>query len=518
MEGRVGVCAGRRFSSYSVALAIGAVLLVILAACAIGPDYVKPGAPVPKAYKEDKGWKIAEPKDDVFRGPWWEIYGDSRLNALEEQVSISNQNIAIAEAQFLQAAALVQSARSAFFPTITANPGVTRALRSANVVTGSTPPGTTTVYTAPLNISSWEMDVWGRIRRTVEASRAGAQASAADLEGVRLSMQAALAQNYFVLRALDRQQELLDKTVTAYRKSVELTRNQYESGVIAKGDMLLAETQLKITEAKAIDIRVSRAQTEHACALLVGKPASDFSIPFLPLDAVPPAVPAGVPSTLLERRPDIASAERSVVAANAQIGVAKAAYFPTITLSGSSGYQSIDYSTLFSPSSRMWSVGSAMAQTVFDGGARAALNDQARAVYDQSVASYRQTVLTAFQQVEDNLAALRILEEEAKAQDDAVKVARQSVDFALNQYKWGLVNYLNVVVAEASAFSAETTAVIIAGRRMSASVGLVQALGGGWTTSSLPDASDIAEKRSRGVSAPRTDVVPAGQKTDAAGG
>jgi NodT family efflux transporter outer membrane factor (OMF) lipoprotein len=314
----------------------------------------------------------------------------------------------------------------------------------------------------------------------VEAARASAQASAADLEGVRLSVQASLAQNYFLVRALDRQKQLLDATVKAYERSFELTTNQYASGVVSKADVLQAETQLKTAQAQAIDVGVQRAQAEHAIALLVGKPASDLSMPVAPLDTVPPPIPSGVPSELLERRPDIAGAERRVAAANAQIGVAKAAYFPTITLTGSIGYQSTDISNWLTWPSRFWSVGPAIAQTLFDGGLRGALNDQARAVYDANVASYRQTVLTGFQEVEDNLSTLRILEQEALAQDEAVKAARKSVEFALNQYKQGTASYLTVNVAQAAALNNERTAVNILARRMTASVLLIKALGGGW--------------------------------------
>jgi NodT family efflux transporter outer membrane factor (OMF) lipoprotein len=472
-------------------------VFAILTSCAIGPDYVRPGAPVPESYKEMKGWKIAEPRDEAPRGPWWEVYNDHELNALEEEVNISNQNIAVAEAQFRQAQALVQSARSAFFPLITANPAATRALRSSNVTTSATPPGVNTVYNAPLNLSSWELDVWGRIRRVVESSSASAQASAADLEGARLSAQSNLAQNYFLVRALDRQKQLYDATTEAYRKSLELTKNQYASGVASRGDTLQAETQLKTAIAQAIDIGVQRAQTEHAIALLIGKPASDFSLPVKPLDALPPPVPQGVPSELLERRPDIAGAERRVAAANAQIGVARAAYFPTITLTGSIGYQSTSTANWLTWPSRFWSFGPAMAQTIFDGGARAALNDQARAAYDGTVATYRQTVLTAFQQVEDYLAAQRILEEEAAAQDEAVKSARESVEFALNQYREGTVNYLTVIVAQTTALTNERSLVSIRNRQMAASVLLIQALGGGWNASQLSRTDEIVRKKGK---------------------
>jgi NodT family efflux transporter outer membrane factor (OMF) lipoprotein len=444
---------------------------------------------VPESYKENKEWKVAEPRDDMFHGSWWEIFNDPELNSLEEQVNISNQNIAMAEAQFRQATALVRTATSSFFPVITANPAATRSLKSSNIGQGTS--GTNTVYTAaPLNISSWELDVWGRIRRNVEAAQASAQASAADLEGVRLSVHAALAQNYFFVRALDRQKQILDATVQAYRRSLELTTNQYKSGVVSRADLLQADTQLKTIQAQAIDVGVQRAQTEHAIALLVGKPASGFSIHFSPLDATPPSMPVGVPSELLERRPDIAGAERRAAAANAQIGAAKAAYFPTVTLTGSMGYQSTDTFSWFAWPSRFWSVGPAIAEALFDGGLRGALNDQARAVYDANVASYRQTVLTGFQEVEDNLAALRVLEQEALAQDEAVKAARKSLEFSFNQYKQGTVSYLNVIVAQVAALNSERTAVSILGRRMTASVLLIKALGGGWERKNQGTAGD----------------------------
>jgi NodT family efflux transporter outer membrane factor (OMF) lipoprotein len=456
-------------------------LMFLVGACAVGPDYVRPRASVPEAFKENRDWKVAQPRDDVIRGPWWEIFNDPLLNELESHVNISNQNVALAEAQFRQASATIQAAQAAFFPSIGANPSAIRSLRSSNIgLTGGSAPGTDWLYTAPLNLAAWEVDVWGRIRRTVEASRAAAQASAADLEGVRLSVQASIAQNYFLLRTLDRQKQLLDATVAAYRKSLDLVRNQYESGVVPRADVLQADTLLKTTQAQAIDVGVQRAQMEHAIATLIGKPASEFTIPFSPIDAVPPPIPAGVPSTLLERRPDVAGAERRVAAANAQIGVARAAYFPTVTLTGSLGYQSLLSSNWFEYPSRFWSFGPTISQFIYDGGLRGALNEQARAAYDGTVATYRQTVLAGFQEVEDNLATLRILEQEAQAQNEAVDSARKSLDFALNQYKQGTVNYLVVNLAQTTALTNERTAVTILSRRMAASVLLIKALGGGW--------------------------------------
>ncbi|MDR2018031.1 MAG: efflux transporter outer membrane subunit [Syntrophobacterales bacterium] len=470
-------------------------VLLFLTACAVGPDYVRPTVPVPESYKENAGWKVAEPSDYIDRGRWWEIYNDPQLNALEEQVDISNQNIAAAEAVLHQALAQVRMDQSFFFPTITTNPSATRSLRSSSLTSGSTPSGTSTIYSAPLTLSSWELDVWGRIRRTVEGDRANAQASDADLKGARLSAQTSLAQNYFTLRTLDRMKQLLDTTVAAYEKALQLTKNQYESGIVSRGDVLQAETQLKSIRAQAIDLGVQRAQTEHAIAVLVGKPASEFSIPVSPLDTVPPLVPTGVPSELLERRPDIAGMERRMAAANAQIGVAKAAYFPAVTLNGAMGYQSNGMSNWLTWPNRYWALGTMVSQALFDGGFRFAQSDKARAAYDQSIAAYRQMVLTAFQEVEDNLASLRMLEEMASVQDDAVKTARKSVEIALNQYKGGTANYLAVVVLQSAALSAERTAATIMNNRMTASVLLIKALGGGWNVEPFLGVDNGSAKR-----------------------
>jgi NodT family efflux transporter outer membrane factor (OMF) lipoprotein len=444
-----------------------------------------------------EGWKVAQPKDHLTRGAWWEMFNDPQLNALEEDANISNQSAMVAEAQFRQARALVQAARSAYFPTVTVGASYTRSQASANVpgVTGTT--GTSSKPTSNYMLVgdvSWELDLWGRVRRTVEASKAAAQASAADLESTRLLVQAELAQDYFLLRVLDGQKQLLDETVDAFQKSLELTKNRYAAGVASKGDVFLADTQLKVTQAQAIDVGVLRAQLEHAIASLVGKPASLFSIPVAPLAAVPPGVPVGVPSELLERRPDIAGAERRVAAANAQIGVAVAAYYPTVTLSASGGFDSSSLSKWFAWPSRFWSVGPGISQTVFDGGLRRAQTTAARAAYDGTIASYRQTVLTGFQEVEDNLAALRILDEESKVQDEAVKAAKQSLAVALNQYKAGTINYLTVIVVQAATLNNEVTALGILARRMTAATLLIKALGGGWDASTLPSAKDLGRK------------------------
>ncbi len=457
------------------------IALMTVTSCTVGPDYVKPTTEVPASYKETGEWKRAEPKDEIIKGAWWEIFRDDQLKGLEEQVNISNQNIAQAEAQLRQARALVQSARSGYFPTVTAGASFIRARRSGSVSGGTFTGGNTTNdFLLPVS-ASWEPDIWGKIRRTVESARAGEQASEADLEAARLSAQAELAQDYFQLRALDEEKRLLDDTVIAFQKSLELTKNRYASGVASRADVLQAETQLKTTQAQAIDLGVQRSQFEHAIALLIGKPASVFSIPAAPLAAVFPVIPAGLPSELLERRPDIAAAERRAASANALIGVAESAFYPNITLSASGGFEASSLSKWLSWPSRFWSVGAAISETVFEGGLRRALTDQARAAYDSNVASYRQTVLIGFQEVEDNLAALRILEEESLAQDEAVKSAKRSLEVVTNQYKAGTVSYLDVIVAQTTALNNERTAIGILGRRLTASVLLIKALGGGWT-------------------------------------
>jgi len=460
----------------------------LLAGCSVGPDYVRPTVTTPAAYKETGNWKPAQPRDDVTRGKWWEVFNDPLLDQLQEQVDISNQNLAKAEAQFRQALALLDSTRAGYFPSVTGGASTTRSRASATTIaTPSVAPvsrGVVTNHNLPFQ-ASWAPDVWGNIRRAVEANEAGAQASAGDLEAARLSAHAALAQSYFQLRALDTQQLLLEDTVAAYAKSLQLVQNQYAAGVVAKADLVQAQTQIKTTQAQAIDIGVQRAQLEHAIALLVGTPPAELSIPRQPLTATVPPAPAGLPSELLERRPDIAAAERRMAQANAQIGVAKAAYFPALTLSASAGYQSATMADWLTAPSRFWSFGTALAQTLFDGGLRQAQTAQAIAAYDANVASYRQTVLTGFQQVEDNLASLRILELEAGVEEEAVTLANQSLALTINQYKAGTINFLNVVVAQATALANQRTAVNLLGQRLVASTQLIANLGGGWTTSDL---------------------------------
>jgi NodT family efflux transporter outer membrane factor (OMF) lipoprotein len=461
-----------------VRAAIVAAASILLAACSVGPNYVRPTAPVPPAWKEIDGWKTAEPGDDTLRGAWWEVFGDSALNDLEARFDGANQTLASAEAQLRQSRALVDEARAAWYPTVTIGVSASRAQSRA---TGQK---TVSNYAMPLSVS-WEADVWGRIRRTVESSEAGAQATAADVASTRLSLQGELAADWFQMRTIDAERKLLDDSVADFQKSLDLTQNRYAAGVASRADVVQAQAQLESTRAQAIDLGVARAATEHAIAVLLGTPPSDLSIPATPLASTPPAIPAGVPSELLERRPDVAAAERRAAAANAQIGVAEAAWFPTVTLSAAGGFDGSDIAKWLVWPSRFFSVGPAVTETVYDGGLRAAGTAQARAAYEGAVADYRQAVLNGFEEVEDDLAALRILEDEAGVQDRAVDAARASVRFTTNQYEAGIASYLSVVVVQAAALADERAAVDIAGRRLTASVRLVEAVGGGWSAEEI---------------------------------
>ncbi len=480
---------GRLFSAF---------LALLSAACAVGPNYKRPSVPVPAAYKEERPppdaaaepqWKPAEPRDDASRGKWWELFEDPDLNALEEQIDVSNQNIAQAEAQFRGARAAVRGARADFFPTVTASASVTRSQGSAGRSTAdtSTPASTaaTTVYALPVDLS-YEVDVWGRVRHNVESSVAGAQASAADLETVRLTMHAELALDYFELRGIDTQRQLLDSSVAAYEKALQMTMNRFNQGVVSGVDVAQAQTLLETTRAQATDLGVSRAQLEHAIATLIGKPPADFTFRPTPGLPGPPVIPVSLPSELLERRPDIAAAERRASAANAQIGVATSAFFPRLLLAATGGYESTRLADWFSLPSWFWAIGPSVVATIFDGGKRRAGVEQARASYDAAVAVYRLDVLTSFQQVEDNLAALRILSEEAAQQAAAVAAAERSLTIARNRYLAGTTTYLEVVTAQTVALANERTAVEIQIRRMTAAVNLIKALGGGWHASDLP--------------------------------
>ncbi len=469
-------------------------LLTVLSACTVGPDYVKPKVETPPSFKEVEGWKKAEPQDNIPRGCWWTIYDDKQLNGLEEQVNVSNQNLAAAEAQYREALALVQVARAAYFPTVAAGPAASRQRTSAKAVMAQGGAQITDDYQLSGQVT-WQPDIWGKVRRQVESSKASAQASDADLEGVRLSMQGQLAQDYFQLRTLDSQSRVFTTNVEIYKKFLELTKNQYATGVAAQAAVLTAQTQLDSTQALLIATGVQRAQMEHAIAVLMGKAPSDLTIPPTPLDTSPPAVPAGIPSELLERRPDIAAAERQAAAANAQIGVAEAAYYPNVTLSATGGFEASTLAQWFTWPARFWTLGpAAVEQTLFDGGLRRAQTVEACAAYDASVATYRQTVLAAFQNVEDNLAALRILEQEAVAADAAADSAKKNVILETNQYQAGTVSALDVIVVQAIALNDELTSVNVLGNRMNANVLLVEALGGGWNTADLATDKFVGQK------------------------
>jgi len=483
-----------------------AAVCTLLGACAVGPNYHRPDTAAPAAFKENADWKPAQPGDELKRGAWWEIFGDTTLNDLEAQVDSANQSLQQAEAQYRQAAAAVSQARASYFPTLGVSASATRSGRyggsGSSIVSGGTVIGGadggastksnshSTTYSLPFQ-ASWEPDLWGRVRRTVEAQAASAQASAATLESTRLSLHAELAQDYFQLRIADEQKRLLDDTVEAYRRSLQLTQNQYNVGVVARADVVQADVQLKQAQVQAIDLGIARAQFEHAIAILVGKAPAEFSLAPAKFEIKPPAIPVGLPSQLLERRPDVAVAERQAAAANAQIGVAESAFFPTLTLSGTAGYQSSTFSKWLTAPSRFWSLGPELAETIFDDGARRAQTAQARAAYDAAVANYREVSLAALQNVEDNLAALRILESEAQAQAETVAAAELSLRIANNQYRAGTVSYLNVITAEASAYGNERNAISILGTRLTDSVALIKALGGGWSAEDLPAARDI---------------------------
>jgi NodT family efflux transporter outer membrane factor (OMF) lipoprotein len=454
----------------------------------------------PAAYKETDGWKLAQPKDDVLHGKWWELFDDPQLNALEQQVNVSNQNIAGAFASFLQARALVKQARAQYYPTLTTSPSISRSRSSASLAqsgagtaTGAgtaiagtaATPGTFTDYDLPFD-ASWAPDLWGRVRNTVNSNVAAAQASAADLENTRLTAQAELAVDYYQLRTQDSLKQLLDATVVAYQESLQVNQALYETGIGADEAVAQAEVQLQSTQAQDTNLGIARAQYEHAIALLVGQPASTFSLPVEPLKANPPAIPLGVPSQLLERRPDVAADERLMAQANAQIGIAKAAYYPTLTLSATGGFESSSIANWLTWPSRFWSVGPTLAETLFDAGLRTATVEQFQAAYDQTVASYRQTVLTAFQQVEDNLAALRILSTQTQQQDAAVNAARRYLAIATDRYKLGLDPYLDVITAQTTLLSNQQTAVSLRMQQLTDSVQLIEALGGGWDATQLP--------------------------------
>jgi NodT family efflux transporter outer membrane factor (OMF) lipoprotein len=468
-----------------------ALAMALLEGCMVGPKYTKPTVPLAPtdSYKELDGWKTAQPNDQTFRGKWWELFGDPQLNALEEQVTVSNQNLKVAEARFEEARATVRFNRSAEFPTISIGASIDALRRS-----GHAPyfPSThnSADFALPVDLS-YEVDVWGRVRRTVAAAREEAQATAGDLQTVKLSLQAELALDYFELRSADAQKQVLDDTVKAYADALQLTVNRLEGGAAPKSDVAQAQTQLDAARVQQTDITVQRAQFEHAIAVLIGKPPAQFTLQAVRANFQPPDISVGLPSQLLERRPDIASAERRVAEANEQIGIARAAFFPTIFLNGSAGFEGDTITDWFGWPSRFWAVGPSMVQTLFDAGRRRATSQAARSNYDATVAGYRQTSLTAFQEVEDNLAALRILSQEAQQQKEATASAEESLQIFTNRYLGGADPYLQVITAQTTALQNERNDVDILRRRMDATVLLIKALGGGWNVSELPTVSAL---------------------------
>jgi NodT family efflux transporter outer membrane factor (OMF) lipoprotein len=489
----------------ALALGSAAALALVTGGCVVGPRYERPTAPTAAAYKETEAkssdgtvWKVAQPQDTdaALRGKWWEAYGVPELNDLEQQVEKSNQSLAAALHSFEAARAMVAEARSQYFPTVTTAPAVTTGRQPVVQQTNGTTAGTAagarvTTYTLPID-ATWSPDLWGRVRNTVAGNVAAAQASAADLANTRLSLQAELAADYFQLRGEDSMKELLDSTVVAYRQSLELTRALYETGIDSDEAVAQAETQLEATEAQDVGVGITRAQLEHAISVLVGQPASSFSLPSQALKPNPPEIPVSVPSTLLERRPDIAANERLVAQANAQIGVAQAAYFPTLTLTGGAGFEASRLASWLTWPSRFWSIGASLAETLFDAGLRKATVAQYRAQWEEAVANYRQTALTAFQQVEDNLASVRLLAQEVAKQDAAVKSAQRQLTVATDRYKLGIDPYLNVITAQTTVLSNQQTALNLRIQEMTSSVQLIEALGGGWQDTQLPSPTDLA--------------------------
>ncbi len=528
-------------------------LLALLTACNPAPKYVRPSAPSPVAYKETApqefkegaGWKLAQPGDDKIRAKWWELYNDPKLNALEEQVATGNQSLAASEANFRSARSLVVSARSALFPTISTGPGYSNARFSStargssfvvgggsstttggsgttgsgtstttgtgsngNGNSGTTTTGTTSStgvaggsnsgvinqFTFPIDVS-YTIDFWHRIRNTIAANALSAQANAADVATSLLTLQAELAQDYFQLRSVDMQEAILQDTLKNYRSTLDLTLALYKTGIDSEEDVSQAQTQLNTATAQATDLGVARAQYEHAIATLIGRPAAEFSLPVAPFVPNPPTVPVALPSVLLERRPDIAAAERQVASANAQVGVARAAYYPNVPLTASGGFETSTFTQWFTWPSRFWSLGPTLSETVLDGGARRAQNEQAQANYDAAVANYRQIVLTAFQAVEDNLASLRILSKEIGEEQTAIESSAHYLDLALTRYKTGVDSYLNVITAQNTVLTNRETQVQAQLRAMTSSVSLIMALGGGWDPSQLPNMKLLLEKQ-----------------------
>jgi NodT family efflux transporter outer membrane factor (OMF) lipoprotein len=478
------------------AFAASPLVTLLLSGCMVGPKYVKPTvpmapdykeAPAADAYKEGTTWQTAKPADTAQKGEWWTIFGDAQLNALEPQVAAANQNLKAAEARFREARALIKFNRAAMYPTISATPSAGGVKESANRPYFNKANASDGIgdIVMPLDLN-YEIDLWGRVRRTVNASREEAQASAGDLQTALLSLQAELAVDYFEARSADAEERLLNDTVKEYEEAYRITTNRFEGGVAPQSDVDQAKTQLEQAKVQANDVAIRRAQFEHAIAVLLGVPPASFTLAPQPLEARPPAIPTGLPSELLERRPDIAAAERRVAEANERIGIARAAFFPTISLSGAVGFEGTSFSNLFDPASLLWAIGPTLSQTVFDAGRRRSVSEQANASFDETVANYRQTTLTAFQQVEDNLVALRVLSVEAEHQHQATQAAQSAQQIFNNRYVGGIDTYLQVVTAQNTALFNERNDIDIMRRQMDASVLLIKALGGGWNIANLP--------------------------------
>ncbi len=491
---------------------IAALSSLVCAGCSIGPKYQVPVvAQTPVAYKEFAGndtWKMATPSDTVMKGKWWELFGDPQLNKLEEMIEINNQNVKQAEAQFRQARAIVAANHANYYPTIGSAPSISQT--DTGKTSGRGLGGTSQSFSLPFT-ASWEPDLWGRVRLSVDNAVANAQASAADLENARLSAQALLATDYFLIAGNDMQEAVLHDTIDAYQKNLTLTMNRFNGGVASKSDVTLAQTQLLGAQAQSTDLRIARAQDEHAIAVLTGQAPSMVEIPVLKINGPPPPIPSAVPSALLERRPDIAVNEREVAAANANIGIAEAAYYPTLTLSASAGFLSPSLQSLFTWAARTWSAGPSVSQTLFDFGRRGAQVASVEATYDSTVAAYRQTVLSAFQEVEDDLASLRYLAEEAQQQSEAVTAAQQSLALELDRYKAGTDSYLSVITTQTIALGDAQTAVTILQRRMTAAIDLIKALGGGWDASTLPSGDAIRSVAMASAANTRNVAQPAGK-------
>ncbi len=484
-----------------------AAFCAMLAGCNVGPKYLPPTMTAPSAFKESpgqsdegNGWTVAQPQDAALRGKWWEIYNEPDLNSLEDELDIDNQNIRQTFENFMEARALVREARSQYFPTVSVGGSYTRSQSSANVsssASSSTSGGKQTqVFSLPADVS-WEPDLWGKVRNTVRASQYAAQLSAADLENERLTEQASLAEYFFEIRGQDALQQILNDTVEADKKALDSVQAAYNSGVVDQISVVEAQTTLKSAQSAAINLGIARAQYEHAIALLVGKPASTFSIPVEPKTSAPPPIPVGLPSQLLERRPDIAAAERNMAAANAQIGVARAAFYPVLTLSASGGVESSAIKNLLEWPSRFWSVGPSISETVYDGGLHRATVNQYIATYNANVAAYRQSVLVAFEQAEDSLAAVRILSQQILRQQEAVDSSRTFLRLELTRYEGGIDPYIDVVTAQTTLLSNEQSLTNLQVQEMTASVQLIEALGGGWDRSQLPTAAQITQVPSK---------------------